>query len=345
MTRTLRLMRGVFLGVFLGAGLGLAAAPAGAQDAVKQPNIGGPVVDLEAEKNPTPETAFSAFQRGLYISARKQATILAEKGDMHAQTLLGLIYQNGVGVSRNQAEAIKWYSAAAIAGDPEAQFALGLILARGEGTPKDEAKAKGWFEAAAAQGHVEAHYNLALMYMEGDIVKRDFKKAAQLLGYGADREHPESLYNLAILYAEGQGVARNLELAAQLMGRAGRAAPGRGRDRIRLHDLPWRGREAGRGAGGLLARARRARWQRGGPVAAGQALCRGPRREDRFRLRRLLVLAGARARPHRSRAGGAAVVAHRTRAQGGQRTHGRLANRIRALRRDAFWRERRTHTC
>ena len=143
---------------------------------------GGPIVDKEAEENPTPETAYAAFQRGLYVSAFKQATKLAEKGTPSAQTLLALIYQNGIGVPSNQAQAIKWYSAAALAGDPEAQFALGLILARGDGTPKDKAKAKGWFEAAAAQGHIEAHYNLSLLYMEGEVVERDFKRAAQLLG-------------------------------------------------------------------------------------------------------------------------------------------------------------------
>ena len=40
---------------------------------------GGPIVDKEAEENPTPETAYAAFQRGLYVSAFKQATKLAER--------------------------------------------------------------------------------------------------------------------------------------------------------------------------------------------------------------------------------------------------------------------------
>jgi len=53
--------------------------------------------------------------------------MLADTGDAAAQNRLGLIYQNGEGVSQDDAEAIRWYLKAAEQGHADAQNNLGLM--------------------------------------------------------------------------------------------------------------------------------------------------------------------------------------------------------------------------
>ncbi len=45
-------------------------------------------------------------------------------------------------------------------GHSEEQFELGMIYYNGEGVPRDDAEALKWFREAAEQGHAEAQFNL-----------------------------------------------------------------------------------------------------------------------------------------------------------------------------------------
>lgn len=77
---------------------------------------------------------------------------LAEQGDVEAQFVLGVMYENGKGVARNYAEALKWYRRAAEQGDAWAQGKMGLMYARGRGVPQNLVTAYMWSNLAAAQG-------------------------------------------------------------------------------------------------------------------------------------------------------------------------------------------------
>jgi TPR repeat protein len=114
----------------------------------------------------------------------------ADKGSSAAMAELGVMYANGTGVARDDAQARKLLERAAEAGNPravanlaalssntgaqtdpvkaraqlskaaetnvEAQYQLGLMIAEGEGGPKDDVSARVLFEKAAAQGHAGA---------------------------------------------------------------------------------------------------------------------------------------------------------------------------------------------
>ena len=72
---------------------------------------------------------FAIVLWSLFISAAFAATAAdyreaAEKGDAKAQFNLGNCYFNGWGVSKNMAEAVKWYKKAARQGIPNAKKAL-----------------------------------------------------------------------------------------------------------------------------------------------------------------------------------------------------------------------------
>jgi TPR repeat protein len=54
-------------------------------------------------------------------------------------------------VPQDNAEAAKWYRAAADRGDPQAQYNLGLAYAKGEGVEQDNISAHAWFNIAASR--------------------------------------------------------------------------------------------------------------------------------------------------------------------------------------------------
>eukprot|EP01027_Heterolobosea_sp_BB2_P008695 GEZU01012898.1.p1 GENE.GEZU01012898.1~~GEZU01012898.1.p1 ORF type:complete len:245 (+),score=85.56 GEZU01012898.1:88-822(+) len=98
-------------------------------------------------------------------------TQLASKGNHHAQTILGRMYECGCGVKVMYDMALYWYNRAAEAhsNNPQAQFNLGLMHLNGYGIPhKDHKSAKIWFTKAADQGFAKAVEALRIIAQDDD---------------------------------------------------------------------------------------------------------------------------------------------------------------------------------
>lgn len=80
------------------------------------------------------------------------------------QYILGECYENGEGVKKDYAEAVKWYHKAAAQGDAYGQCSLGDCYYNGKGVDKDEAEAIRWYRKAADQGYWEAKYRLKSLH-------------------------------------------------------------------------------------------------------------------------------------------------------------------------------------
>lgn len=91
----------------------------------------------------------------------------ADAGDGQAQWLLGLVFRDGLGVDKNQAEALKWFKRAAEGGMATAQTYMGYFYVNGEGVEKDDHKGVEWYRKAEAQNEPAALNNLGSMYEEG----------------------------------------------------------------------------------------------------------------------------------------------------------------------------------
>lgn len=121
--------------------------------------------------NPTKAQDFgsglAAAHAGDFRTAIQIWTPLAEEGDVDAQINLGQIYEFGNGVSRDYAEAARWYRMAAEAGDAYAQSTMGQLHEIGRGVLQDYTEAARWFNVAAGQGHAGAQYSLAELYEAG----------------------------------------------------------------------------------------------------------------------------------------------------------------------------------
>ncbi|MCC5988919.1 MAG: sel1 repeat family protein, partial [Pararhodobacter sp.] len=69
-----------------------------------------------------------------------------------AQTNLGVMYAEGLGVDLDYAEAVRWYRAAAEQGYARAQTNLGVMYAEGLGVTLDIVEAHMWLEIATENG-------------------------------------------------------------------------------------------------------------------------------------------------------------------------------------------------
>jgi uncharacterized protein len=166
------------------------------------------------------DPAYDAFDQGRYLTALELATKGAEAGEPQAATLIGRLYQEGLGVKTDLVLAAKWYRRAAELGDLEGTFAFGVMLAEGEGIQKNRAGAAQLFDTAAQKGHALANYNLALLFLKGDGKPENPHRAAMHLRYAAEQGIAAAQFDLATLYATGTGVEASAYHAATWLGKA-----------------------------------------------------------------------------------------------------------------------------
>jgi TPR repeat protein len=91
-----------------------------------------------------------------------------------AEAFLGQFYNAGIGTQPNIQEAVRWDRKAAEHGHWRGQMNLADRYEQGHGVEKDPAQAVRWYEAAAAQhDYPDAMYQLAHMYETGHGVPKD----------------------------------------------------------------------------------------------------------------------------------------------------------------------------
>ena len=147
--------------------------------------------------------------------------------------IIGMIYEEGEGVSRSDCRAMEWYEKAAEQGHAEAQYKLGemyynnmyewsSIINRSDVMKERSFK---WYEKAAEQGHAEAQYQLGQMYEKGewghggmygsfaDQPNHKYSNRLAVKSYlkAADLGHSEAQFKLGEIYEKGlhRGVPRD----------------------------------------------------------------------------------------------------------------------------------------
>jgi TPR repeat protein len=170
-----------------------------------------------------PDLAYGAYQRGLYLTAFRQATLRIEKNskDAAAMTLLGELYNQGLGVPVDPVKAAEWYKLAARQGDRQALSALGLMALDGRGMPKNGSQGRAWLEQAAAKGEPRAAYNVALLLLSSGSPD-DLRRAIELLRLAGEAEIAEAQHSLGVLALNGRGMERDTAEAARWFERAAR---------------------------------------------------------------------------------------------------------------------------
>jgi uncharacterized protein len=130
-----RMTRRSVRAALLAAMLGIGAVPAAHADALGR--------------------ATAAYNRGDYVRAARDLSLLAEQGNPKALGLLGFMYEHGFGEPQAYVAAADLYTQGAIQGNPFAQAMLGLMYDKGHGVPQDFILAYKWLNLAAA--HTRGH--------------------------------------------------------------------------------------------------------------------------------------------------------------------------------------------
>jgi eukaryotic-like serine/threonine-protein kinase len=109
------------------------------------------------------KNALQARDQRDFNTAKDAFVKAAAAGNGEAMRNLGLLYQNGQGVSQDLAEAMKWYSKAADAGNMVAMYNIGRLYQTGLGVPQDVAEAKKWYSKSALLGFPDAQQMLRVL--------------------------------------------------------------------------------------------------------------------------------------------------------------------------------------
>jgi len=126
-----------------------------------------------------------AYQRGDYATALREWQPLAKQGHAVAQYNLGLLYFNGQGVPKDDAQARQWFDKAANQEHAGAQVNLGSLYDYGRGGPQDFKMAVRWYRRSANQRNDLAQRRLGLLYERGEGVPKDYVQAYMWLKLGA----------------------------------------------------------------------------------------------------------------------------------------------------------------
>lgn len=126
------------------------------------------------------DEGMNAYTSGDYDTAVREFKLLAEKGDKESQYLLGLLYEEGQGLRKDDVEAAYWYARSAGQGFVDAYFALGQLFVHRKGELQDRMAAHHWFSLAKEYGHrlgdQEMQRNLNAMSPEmADMARNRFR--------------------------------------------------------------------------------------------------------------------------------------------------------------------------
>ncbi len=113
------------------------------------------------------DEGLSAYTSGDFDTAFREFTVMAQKDDTESKYMLGMLYEEGQGVAKDDVQAAYWYARAAEKGFVDAYFALGQLFVHRKGDRQDRMAAHHWFSLAKEYGHrladQEMQRNLAAM--------------------------------------------------------------------------------------------------------------------------------------------------------------------------------------
>jgi len=143
------------------------------------------------------------------VEAVKWFRKAAEQNIALAQFDLGICYDNGQGVAKDEVEAVKWFRKAAEQNFAPAQFSLGNRYYNGKGVAKDFVAAVLWLGKAAEQGYGMAQVNLGTCYGLGNGVSKDQVEAGKWYRKAAEQGLAMAQTAIGVRYFSGDGVPKD----------------------------------------------------------------------------------------------------------------------------------------
>ena len=153
------------------------------------------------------------------ISAHAGARVMkrykekADQGDLLSAFNFGVCLAEGVGVQKDEAEALKWLHKAA-QGVVNAQYWYGTLLLTGKGAPPNLQEGRAWIEKAANAGMAQAELAYADLLLNGEGGEKNHEKALEFYRKAADAGLVWAMFSVGAMYGGGHDVPQD-RLAAQ----------------------------------------------------------------------------------------------------------------------------------
>lgn len=158
-------------------------------------------------KDPTPEE-----MAGMPVAKLEQ---LAARENMDAVVELAARYGSGKDVAKDEQKSLELLKRAIVKQHPYGTFLMGVAYATGMGVPKDESEAVVWYQRAADLGDMNGQYWLAFMIGNGrGGIGANWNGAYPMMLKAAMQGHSDARFMLGFMFQSGQGVDQNMEQAA-----------------------------------------------------------------------------------------------------------------------------------
>ena len=142
------------------------------------------------------DEGIALYENGHHVDALPHLSRAALDGEPRAHYLLGRMYFEGSGVSRDHSRSFEYFKVAAEQGHFEAQNMVGYMLMEGIGVDADNTEAEIWLGKAVRSGHESSMNNLGLLKARSGHEKQ----ALDLFRQSAALGHQEAMNNLGFLY-------------------------------------------------------------------------------------------------------------------------------------------------
>jgi uncharacterized protein len=175
----------------------------------------------------------------LHAAARPQAAHscylrAAEMGLAEAQLALGHAYAKGLGLPKDDEQALHWYALAADQGMAAAQCALAAQYVNGHGVEPDIDIAFKWYRQAALQNYAPAQVAMEILEAQGkaplggrqrkakkkEVAER--RQQSQRWTEAAQSGDAEVFYHLGLMHEQGLALPQDIEAATEWYQRAAR---------------------------------------------------------------------------------------------------------------------------
>jgi TPR repeat protein len=170
----------------------------------------------QAQENPNFQAGIAAYQSNNLPLAYKEFLAAAQAGHPDSQFNVALMYEQGIGIGKDEKEAVSWYGKAAEQGHAAAQYNLAVLYENGRGTEIDFSKANEWYRKASAQGDPLAIGNLGMLYLRGQGVKKNKVAGVALLMASATLD-PSPQNHAKQNLAAARGLTTETIVAAQAL--------------------------------------------------------------------------------------------------------------------------------
>ena len=163
----------------------------------------------------------------------------AELENSNATYLMGIAYQKGLTVEKNDEKATEWFTKSVEKNNPLAMYSLGLMYADGQSVAKDDKKAVELLLKAANKGNVLSMYYMGLMLKTGRGIEKNDKQSATWFNKAAQRGHSKSMYVLGSLFEKGIGIPKDHLEALNWWKKAARKGNKNAQSQLKAWNQTW----------------------------------------------------------------------------------------------------------